>query len=156
MFRDAFSNGYIKINNLYVTTSFPKASWEETSRLAAECYTGGFTNWRLPTFSEFRRIYESIKVYYEKRNEYTPEASNNITKIYKYKFGHDGWIGMSQWYWIDLFWEASGGVCYGPTGDVELPNRAFLTLKDVELLKGNIVTQTKLYRINLMLIHDVQ
>ncbi|MBQ7648163.1 MAG: hypothetical protein IJS92_03690 [Paludibacteraceae bacterium] len=63
MLNEAFTKGYMKVENIYVATSYVWAKWKQVSNLAAECRLGGMTGWRLPTASELRMIRSACTMY---------------------------------------------------------------------------------------------
>jgi len=83
MLNEAFTKGYIKVENLYVATSYVRCKWKQVSDLAVECRLGGMTGWRAPTATELRLIYGTFTMYTKDRfnhgeNKKYPHVDNDV------------------------------------------------------------------------------
>ena len=56
--RQALSRGYYKLGSLWVSTrNFGAKEWKDAKRMEGNTTIGGFSTWRLPTYSELKLIY---------------------------------------------------------------------------------------------------
>ena len=114
MFREAFKVGYIQIGHLYVSTLLVNLRKEDIS---IKSNIGGFQDWRLPYISDYILIYNAIESYHKESYLYSPEASQNIDKLWKTFDQHKA------------FWVYEGGACEGRNSYFEpIDDRCILML----------------------------
>ena len=85
MLSEAFTKGYIKVDNLYVATSYSSVPWAQVAALASECRLGGWSDWRVPTVTELRLIQSACMGFYEdcdNRSKYPNLSSSFLSKFY--------------------------------------------------------------------------
>lgn len=109
MFQEAFKKGYVKIGHLYITTSY---GWASKQMISTETTIGGYSDWRLPSMSEYRFIYGVLQSYYAERAKYSTEAKMNIEKLWKeFEYYNNGQNSYHYKYWVK-----EGYMCEGSSG----------------------------------------
>lgn len=88
MLTDGFAKGYIKVGNLYITTTYSCMGWPDVQNTIKTCRIGGFSDWRLPTASEFRLAKENVKRYYTEVEGYSSIA-------------HSFYLSLNHPFWLD-------------------------------------------------------
>ncbi len=126
MLSEAFTKGYMKVENLYVATSYSKVPLESVPEVTAECRLAGLTGWRVPTVSELSMIRRACMEYYNDRSD--REKYPNLTTAYLEQFYR---IVYSNYYWVsNNYYIYSDGTDYskGKNGEA----RALLLVHDVQ------------------------
>lgn len=96
MLSEAFTKGYMRVENLYVATSYSDIIWKQVANEAAECRLGGWFDWRVPTMSELQLIESVCYGYYkdrENRDKYPNLSTSFLDKFYYIvQYGWGYWI----------------------------------------------------------------
>lgn len=75
MLLNGFANGYILTGNIYIITAHSCMEWKYVQSAIQNCRIGGFTDWRLPTVTEFRMAKQVVRNW----------SSCNIQNIIKWR-----------------------------------------------------------------------
>lgn len=70
MLSEAYIKGYIKVENIYVVTSYVEAKWKQVPELSAKCRVGGWDDWRVPSATELLMIKGACSMYCKDRLQY--------------------------------------------------------------------------------------
>ena len=104
MLSEAFTKGYIKVDNIYAATSSSYVPWSQVPTIAAECRLGGWADWRVPTATELGLIQSTCRGYYEDRND--RDKYPNLSDSYLHKFFYIVRVN-------GIYWVKDGYIIYG-------------------------------------------
>lgn len=117
MLNKAFIKGYIKVENIYVATSYVEVKWKQVQDLALECRLGGWSDWRVPTASELRMIREACEMYgndqykVNEQRKYPHVGSDILEKIRHLVYSKYGACENSYWIANGSRMVSSGYMC---------------------------------------------
>lgn len=120
MLSEAFTKGYMRIENLYVTTSSTYVRRNQLSSLASECRIGGFSDWRLPTNAELQLMEKVCDAYNNDRNDrekypnlsadYLGDISKVVNRNRTYWTANDGYVRSNGVYRRYNSWDDGYGA----------------------------------------------